>query len=73
MICNFFLIRHLYIIGGAYYRLLRVNGQFMNVSAPEWNFPEINPLEMIMNQVNISSSAAGSTQEMQEMLVSHYI
>lgn len=48
--------------------LLHVNGKFMNVSAPEWNFPEISPLELLANQIHISGSAAGSPSEMREMM-----
>lgn len=40
----------------------------MNVSAPEWNFPEISPLELLANQIHISGSAAGSPSEMREMM-----
>lgn len=40
----------------------------MNVSAPEWNFPEINPLQLLMNQVVITGTAAGSPGMMQDML-----
>lgn len=51
-----------------YFALLRVNGQFINVSAPNWNFPELSPLYLIMNQVNISGSAIGSPAEIEDML-----
>lgn len=53
---------------GPYFNLLKVNGKFMNVSAPDWNFPELNPLEMIMHQVSVSGSAAGSPKDMEKMI-----
>lgn len=40
----------------------------MNVSAPDWNFPELSPLEMIMHQVSVSGSAAGSPKDMEKMI-----
>lgn len=55
-------------LGSPYFALLHVNGKFMNVSAPEWNFPEVNPFELLVNQVNISGSAAGSQRNMEDML-----
>lgn len=57
-----------YFTGETYWALLRVNGQFMNVSGPAWRFPQINPLTMLPSQVSISGSAAGSRKEMQDML-----
>lgn len=40
----------------------------MNVSAPEWNFPEINPFQLLMNQVVITGTSAGSPGMMQDMI-----
>lgn len=40
----------------------------MNVSAPDWNFPEISPLQLLINQISISGTAAGSPGTMQEMI-----
>ncbi|KAL0136471.1 chaperonin 10-like protein [Mucor lusitanicus] len=51
-----------------YFALLRVNGHFINVMAPNWQFPELSPLLLIMNQVFIHGSAIGSPAEIQEML-----
>ncbi|KAI9486096.1 MAG: chaperonin 10-like protein [Benjaminiella poitrasii] len=48
--------------------LLRPNGRFINVSAPDWDFPAISPLLMIMNQVSIEGSAIGSPEEIRDML-----
>jgi hypothetical protein len=38
---------------------LKPNGVFINVSAPEWNFPELNPLLFLMYQAVFAGSAAG--------------
>ncbi|KAG2195001.1 hypothetical protein INT46_009759 [Mucor plumbeus] len=51
-----------------YFALLRANGNFINVSAPNWNFPELSPIILLMNQVNISGSAIGSPAEIEDML-----
>ncbi|GAA5817531.1 hypothetical protein MFLAVUS_011079 [Mucor flavus] len=51
-----------------YFALLRVNGHFMNVAAPDWNFPELSPLQLLINQISISGTAAGSPGTMQEMI-----
>lgn len=40
----------------------------MNVSAPEWNFPELNPLQMLLNQATIAGTAFGSPSMTQEMI-----
>lgn len=40
----------------------------MNVSAPEWNFPEIIPLQLLTSQVVITGTAAGSPGMTQEMI-----
>ncbi|CAO3615940.1 unnamed protein product [Mucor fragilis] len=51
-----------------YFALLRVNGHFINVMAPNWQFPELNPFVLIMNQVFIHGSAIGSPAEIEQML-----
>ncbi|KAI8879292.1 GroES-like protein [Backusella circina FSU 941] len=51
-----------------YIPTLKPNGVFINVSAPEWNFPEVKPLLFIMYQVVFAGSAAGSPEEAEEML-----
>ncbi|KAI9333377.1 chaperonin 10-like protein [Pilaira anomala] len=52
-----------------YLGLLRVNGHFINVSMPEWNFPEISPYVFFLSQVFIHGSAIGSPAEIEEMLL----
>lgn len=52
-----------------YLGLLRVNGHFINVSMPEWNFPEISPYVFFISQVFIHGSAIGSPAEIEEMLL----
>jgi D-arabinose 1-dehydrogenase-like Zn-dependent alcohol dehydrogenase len=47
---------------------LRINGHFINVSMPDWSFPELHPVVFIMSQVHISGSAIGSPAEIEEML-----
>ncbi|KAI8058869.1 chaperonin 10-like protein [Thamnidium elegans] len=51
-----------------FFDLLHVDGHFMNVSAPEWNFPEINPLQFLMAQIVITGTVAGSPGMTQEMI-----
>lgn len=58
----------IFTLGEPYLELLHVNGQFMNVSIPDWKFPQISPFTLIVNQVSISGTAAGSPGEMQEMI-----
>jgi hypothetical protein len=55
------LITNIYssIIGERYLPTLKPNGVFINVSAPEWNFPEVKPLLFIMYQVIFAGSASG--------------
>ncbi|KAG2234682.1 chaperonin 10-like protein [Thamnidium elegans] len=53
---------------GTFFNLLHVNGNFMNVAAPEWNFPELSPLQLLMSQISISGTAAGPPDIMQEMI-----
>jgi D-arabinose 1-dehydrogenase-like Zn-dependent alcohol dehydrogenase len=62
---NFFLTLQL---GSPYFALLTPNGEFMNVSMPDWPFPPINMIEMVISQVKVSSSAVGSPREIEEML-----
>ncbi|KAI8647083.1 chaperonin 10-like protein [Parasitella parasitica] len=47
-----------------YFPLLVVNGNFINVSAPNWNFP----LLLLLNQIYIHGSAIGSPAEIEDML-----
>ncbi|KAI8877573.1 GroES-like protein [Backusella circina FSU 941] len=51
-----------------YFELLVPNGEFMNVSMPDWPFPPINMIEMVLSQVKVSASAVGSPHEIEEML-----
>ncbi|KAI8072020.1 chaperonin 10-like protein [Thamnidium elegans] len=51
-----------------YLSLIVVNGHFINISIPEWNFPEINPFVFFSTQVFISGSAIGSPAEIEDML-----
>jgi D-arabinose 1-dehydrogenase-like Zn-dependent alcohol dehydrogenase len=55
-------------LGSPYFALLTPNGEFMNVSMPDWPFPPINMIEMVISQVKVSSSAVGSPREIEEML-----
>lgn len=55
-------------IGNTYLSLLHANGHFINVSMPDWNFPELHPVVFILNQAHISGSAIGSPKEIEEML-----
>ncbi|KAI8883220.1 NAD(P)-binding protein, partial [Backusella circina FSU 941] len=50
-----------------YLPILKPNGVFINVSAPEWNFPEVKTLLFLMHQVSFAGSAAGSPEEAEEM------
>jgi alcohol dehydrogenase (NADP+) len=47
---------------------LKVNAQFLNVSAPDWNFPEMHPMVFLTKQIKISGSLIGSPSEIEEML-----
>ncbi|KAI8365463.1 chaperonin 10-like protein [Choanephora cucurbitarum] len=51
-----------------YLTLIQPHGHFINVNAPDWKFPPLNPLLLIMTQVSISGSLIGSPKEIEEML-----
>lgn len=51
-----------------YINLLRANGHFINVMAPGWKFPELDPMLLLSRQVYIHGSAIGAPHEILEML-----
>ncbi|KAI8883181.1 GroES-like protein [Backusella circina FSU 941] len=51
-----------------YLPLLQPNGVFINVNVPRWQFPALSPSLIIVLQVSIAGSAAGSPEESEEML-----
>jgi D-arabinose 1-dehydrogenase-like Zn-dependent alcohol dehydrogenase len=51
-----------------YLNLIKVNGHFIHVMLPEWQFPEMSPLVFIRSQVYISGSAIGSPADIKDML-----
>ncbi|KAI9486112.1 MAG: chaperonin 10-like protein [Benjaminiella poitrasii] len=51
-----------------YLALIRPNGHFINVSAPDWDFPGMNAMTLIFNQVSIVGSLIGSPNEIRDML-----
>ncbi|KAI8991063.1 chaperonin 10-like protein [Mycotypha africana] len=51
-----------------YFDLLKVNGHFINVSLPKWDFPPFHTYDILKNQVFIHGSAIGSPNEIREML-----
>ncbi|KAI7903691.1 uncharacterized protein BX663DRAFT_507308 [Cokeromyces recurvatus] len=51
-----------------YLALLRPNGHFINVSAPDWDFPGMNVMTLLLNQIFIHGSCIGSPAEIREML-----
>lgn len=51
-----------------YAKLFGPNGVFINVGLPSWNFPEIPPMLLAINQFNICGSAIGAPHEIEEML-----
>ncbi|CAO3639615.1 unnamed protein product [Mucor fragilis] len=50
-----------------FFTLLKVNGHFINVSAPGWDFPQVG-MELLRHQVSISGSVIASPGEMVKML-----
>ncbi|EEH36445.1 mannitol dehydrogenase [Paracoccidioides lutzii Pb01] len=53
---------------GNYLRLLKVNGQFIQVGAPEEPFPAFKVFPLINKGVKIGGSAIGSPEEIRQML-----
>lgn len=53
---------------GDYLRLLRTNGQFIQVGAPEDPIPSISAFALIQKGVKIGGSAIGSPEQIIEML-----
>ncbi|KAI8889808.1 GroES-like protein [Backusella circina FSU 941] len=51
-----------------YLPTLKPNGVFINVSGQGWKLPAIDPLFLLLLQVSIAGSAAGSPAEAKEML-----
>jgi D-arabinose 1-dehydrogenase-like Zn-dependent alcohol dehydrogenase len=51
-----------------YYNLIKFNGHFLNVSAPDWDFPKMNAFTMLFKQINLQGSAIGSPADIEEML-----
>jgi len=51
-----------------YLQMLRVNGQFIQVGAPEDKIPAFNAFALIGKGVKIGGSAIGSPEEIREML-----
>lgn len=51
-----------------YLRLLRTNGQFIQVGAPEDPIPSITAFALIQKGVRIGGSAIGSPEQIMEML-----
>ena len=51
-----------------YFALLKGNGHFINVMAPDWDLPTMKPLTLLLSQVFIHGSAIGSPKEIEEML-----
>ena len=51
-----------------YLQLLRTNGQFIQVSAPEDAIPGFNVFALIQKGLKIGESQIGSPREIQEML-----
>jgi D-arabinose 1-dehydrogenase-like Zn-dependent alcohol dehydrogenase len=55
------------IIGETYFAVMKANVVFINVNAPTWKFPELDPLALLMNQVVVCGSAAGAPHHFEEM------
>jgi hypothetical protein len=53
------LFTHAFVIGESYIPTLKPNGVFINVSAPEWKFPELDPLLFLRYQAAFAGSASG--------------
>ncbi|KAI7868370.1 chaperonin 10-like protein [Mucor mucedo] len=51
-----------------YFALMKPNGHFINVSAPDWDFPGMNAFDLLLKQIHISGSGIGSPKEMEKML-----
>lgn len=55
-------------IGEKYFKILKVNGHFLNFSASSWPFPEMNAFNMRLKQIKIQGSTLGSPTEIEEIL-----
>jgi alcohol dehydrogenase (NADP+) len=58
----------LYNSGHTYFALMKVNSYFINVSAPDWEFPKMNAFLLLIKQISVSGSGIGSPAEIEEML-----
>lgn len=47
---------------------MKVNSHFINVSAPDWEFPKMNAFLLLSKQISVSGSGIGSPAEIEDML-----
>lgn len=48
---------------------MKVNGHFINVNVPNWDFPGMHVFTLISKQIKIYGSCVGSPKEIEEMLL----
>ncbi|KAI7895509.1 uncharacterized protein EV154DRAFT_536088 [Mucor mucedo] len=51
-----------------YFALLKVNGHFINVNVPEWQYPGMSAFTLLSKQIKVYGSGIGSPREIEEML-----